>query len=231
MDPVVSSGAALLDEFLNGGYEAGVVTTIFGPAGSGKTTLCLMALLSVLRQKKKVIFMDTEGGFSLARLSQLAGTEELKPLLDAIILLKPTNYTEQKAIYEKLKLMANAKVGIIVVDTATTLYRIAAAEGDERQEANRILGQQMAILGELARKLDIPVIVTNQVYADFSNPEQVNMVGGDILRYRSKCLVELQKFHGSNRKAIIRQHRSLPEGRECTLRIVHAGVEGEITLP
>lgn len=227
MDPTVSSGSALFDRFLNNGLEKGVVTTIYGPAGSGKTTLCLLALLAAVREKRKVLFVDSEGGFSLSRLTQLAGSE-VSAILDSVVLLKPTNFQEQKAIYEKLKLMVNGKVGLVIIDTATTLYRIAASEGEERQEVNRILGQQIATLAELARKFDIPVLVTNQVYADFDNPNMVNMVGGDILRYRSKCLVELQKFHGSNRKAIIRQHRSLPEGRELVFAIVEQGI-GEAT--
>src|SRR3989344_2105344 len=219
MGPTVSSGSALFGQFLNGGLENGIVTTVYGPAGSGKTTLCLLALVAAVQQKRKVLFLDSEGGFSLSRLAQLIGGD-VREILDQVVVLKPTNFQEQKAIYEKLKLLVNAKVGLIIVDTATTLYRIAASVGEERQEVNRILGQQISILAELARKFDIPVLVTNQVYADFDNPHAVNMVGGDILRYRSKCLVELQKFHGSNRKAIIRQHRSLPEGRECKFEIV-----------
>ena len=224
MDPTLPFGVTELDGFLHGGLEFGVVTTIYGPAGTGKTTICLMALLAAIRGGKKVVFLDSEGGFSVSRLSQLAGTADLKTILDKVLLLKPTNFTEQKAIYEKLKILVNKTISLLIVDTATTLYRIAASEGDERQEVNRVLGQQIALLAELARKFDIPVLVTNQVYADFDNPNAVNMVGGDILGYRSKCLIELQKFHGSNRKAIIRQHRSLPEGRELVFVIVEKGI-------
>src|SRR3989338_3826200 len=64
----VSSGSGALDKLLEGGYETDVITTIYGPAGSGKTTTCLLAAVSTATVKenkdKKVVFIDTEGGFS-----------------------------------------------------------------------------------------------------------------------------------------------------------------------
>jgi DNA repair protein RadB len=52
--------------------------------------------------------------------------------------------------------------------------------------------------------------VTNQVYADFEKKEDVKMVGGDILKYWSKCIVKLEKTETA-RKAVLMKHRSLPE--------------------
>ena len=53
----------------------------------------------------------------------------------------------------------------------------------------------MAYLVEIARKKKIPVLITNQVYTDFDHRDEVKMVGGDLLRYGSKCLIELKTFH------------------------------------
>jgi hypothetical protein len=39
----------------------------------------------------------------------------------------------------------------------------------------------------------------------------VNLVGGDILKYWSKCIIELKNERGK-RQAILRKHRSLKEG-------------------
>jgi hypothetical protein len=41
---------------------------------------------------------------------------------------------------------------------------------------------------EIARKKKIPVLISNQVYADFEDKDKVNLVGGDLLKYGSKCL-------------------------------------------
>ena len=79
----ISTGADFVDELLDGGYEADAITTIYGPAGAGKTNLALLAALDIAKQGKKVIFVDTEGGFSVSRLKQLL--PEYKKLLDKII--------------------------------------------------------------------------------------------------------------------------------------------------
>ena len=95
----------------------------------------------------------------------------------------------------------------------------------EVYEVNRTLGKQIALLAEIARKKQIPVLMTNQVYADFDNKDKVNMVGGDLLKYGSKCLIELQKTPDGLRRAIIRKHRSMAEEKEFLFKIVEEGIE------
>jgi hypothetical protein len=51
------------------------------------------------------------------------------------------------------------------------------------------------------------------------------MVGGDILKYGSKCLIELQAGHRGIRKAIIRKHRSIAGEKEVFFRIIENGIE------
>jgi len=48
------------------------------------------------------------------------------------------------------------------------------------------------------------------------------MVGGDILKYWSKCLIELKNDNGK-RKAILKKHRSLPE-KELSFQIFNEGI-------
>ena len=85
---------------------------------------------------------------------------------------------------------------------------------------------QLAYLKEIASKKHIPVLITNQVYADFEEKDRVNMVGGDLLRYASKCLLELQITPNRNRRCIIKKHRHLPEDSEITFKIVEGGIIG-----
>ena len=114
-------------------------------------------------------------------------------------------------------------------------YRLELAEARKRgfEEVRRInneLANQMKNLYEIARKGDIPVLITSQVYSDFLNEEDwlkgkeagVNVVGGDILKYWSKCIIELKNWNG-RKKAIIRKHRSLPE-RELNFEICNEGI-------
>ena len=54
----VSTGSPILDNFLGGGYDRDIITTIFGPSGTGKTNLCLLAAVRIAEKGKKVIFLD-----------------------------------------------------------------------------------------------------------------------------------------------------------------------------
>ncbi|MBI2650088.1 DNA repair and recombination protein RadB [Candidatus Woesearchaeota archaeon] len=224
----IPTGSKVLDAMLDGGYEKDVITTIYGPAGSGKTILCLLCAINVARDGKKVVYVDCEGGFSLERLRQVASSiyQDYRKLLDNIIFLKPTSFAEQKKAFEKLKGIVNDKIGLIIVDTIAMLYRLELGKSEDAQETNRELGRQISYLTEIARKKNIPILITNQVYADFDDKDKVNIVGGDILKYGSKCLIELQITPNNNRRLILRKHRSIQPEKELIFKIVEGGIIG-----
>ena len=209
----VSAGSYDLNTWLYGGYENDIVTVIYGGAGSGKTNLCLLAAVSQARKGKKIIFIDTEGGFSVERVKQLVGEKDgVEEVLKNIFLLKPTNFEEQKKAFIELNKRLKDQVDLIVVDGMTILYRLDFADARDDSEGaiqtiNSELAKQMKTLAEIARKREIPVLVTNQVYR-WENEDR--MVGGDILRYWGKCLIELVNDK-RRRTAYLRKHRSLPE--------------------
>jgi len=231
-DYKISAGSYDLNKWLYGGYEKDIITTIYGPSGSGKTNFCLLAAISLALKGKKVIFIDTEGGFSSERVKQIAGgSEESSKALQSIILLKPVNFEEQKKAFGTIlkEIKDESNVGLIVVDGMTMLYRLELGEiketsADDRENAERIrevnreLARQLRVLAEIARNRNIPVIVTNQVYNTFISPEdrargvlpEVRMVGGDLLKYWSKCLIRLENNSGK-RRAFLVKHRSLKE--------------------
>ncbi|MBU0536197.1 MAG: DNA repair and recombination protein RadB [Nanoarchaeota archaeon] len=222
----ISTGVSALDNMLAGGYEIDVISTLFGPAGSGKTNLCLLAAITVIGSGKKVIYIDTEGGFSISRLMQVS--KDYKSILDSILLLKPVDFEEQKKVFDRLRLLANDKIGLIIIDTISMLYRIERDKGGDNSVTltNRDLGLQFSYLTEIARKKNIPVLITTQVYSSFDDRDKVNLVGGDIVKYGSKCLIELQKGHKNKRLAILMKHRSLPEAKSAILEIREEGVFG-----
>ena len=227
-DSRIPTGSKILNEMLDGGYEKDAITTIYGPAGSGKTVLCILCAMNVAKSGKKVIYVDTEGGFSAERLRQICSSIswDYKKVLESIIFLKPTSFEEQKKSFEKLKDLVNDRIGLIVVDTIAMLYRLELGKSEEIQDVNRELGRQIAYLTEIARKNMIPILISNQVYSDFDEKDKVNIVGGDILKYGSKCLIELQITPNNNRRAIVRKHRSLQSEREILFKIVEGGIIG-----
>lgn len=224
MQQRISTGTDVLDKFLQGGYETDIITTIYGPAGSGKTNLALLASIGVAKQGKKVIYVDTEGGFSVERLRQL--TRKYEDTLKKIVYLQPTTFDEQKKVFRKLKTLINTKIGLIVVDTIAMLYRLELGKTDKVYDTNRELGKQLAYLTQIVRKKKIPVLITNQVYANFDQKNMVSMVGGDLLKYSSKCLLELQITPDNKRRAILKKHRSIVGEKTVGFKIVETGVEG-----
>jgi len=207
----ISAGSYDLNKWLYGGYEKDIISVVYGASGTGKTNFCLLAAVSQAKKGNKVIFIDSEGGFSSDRVKQLA-PDDFKSVLGNILLLNPTNFSEQKKAFETLLKELKKEVSLIVVDGMTILYRLefaAAREKGEKeiQKINSELVRQMRTLAEIARKKEIPVVVTNQVYRW---EDSAKMVGGDILKYWGKCLIELVNDKG-RRIAYLRKHRSLPE--------------------
>ncbi|MDO8467612.1 MAG: DNA repair and recombination protein RadB [Nanoarchaeota archaeon] len=233
----ISAGSYDLNKWLFGGYERDIITMIAGPPGSGKTNFVLLAACSQARHGSKVIFIDSEGGFSSERVKQIVGAEKVDEILGNIFLLKPTNFEEQKKDFEKLlKLLKDEQVGLVVVDGMAMLYRLELADAsksgeDEKvKEVNREVARQMKALAEIARKKNIPVLITNQVYQDFVSFEDLqkgverttNIVGGDLMKYWSKCIIEL-KMEKGKRKAVLLKHRSFPE-KEMAFEIKDKGI-------
>ena len=232
----ISAGSFDFNEWLYGGYESDIITMIAGPPGSGKTNLCILAACSQAKKRKKVIFMDTEGGFSVDRVRQIVG-ENYEDILKNIFLLEPTSFEEQKKSFlQLLNKLKKEHVGLIVIDGMATLYRLELGEASKSGSDNKIrelnwkVAQQMRILSEISRKQKIPVIITNQVYADFVSEEDFrkgikkgsNLVGGDLMKYWSKCIIEL-KLENRRRKAILLKHRSLPI-KELSFEIKEKGI-------
>ena len=221
----ISTGSYDLNKWLYGGYERDIITMIAGSPGSGKTNFALLAACSQAKKGNKVVFVDTEGGFSVERIKQIAGDESAEKILENILILSPTSFEEQKKDFVKLLgFVKKGHVNLIVVDGMAMLYRlelgdaVRSGEDDKIKEINREVAGQMRSLAEISRKQNIPVIITNQVYSEFvsegglkSNAERkTNLVGGDLFKYWSKCIIELKNNSGK-RKAVLLKHRSMPE--------------------
>ncbi len=217
----ISTGSYDFNKWLYGGYEKDVITMIAGPAGSGKTNFSILAACSQAKKGNKVIFIDTEGGFSIERIKQILG-EGYEEILKNILLLGPVSFDEQKKSFTTLLNQLKQEVGLIIVDGMAMLYRLELGDAihskdDFRiKQVNREVAKQMRTLAEIARKKNIPIIITNQVYEDFVPEEDwkkgvrgnINIVGGDLFKYWSKCIIELENRNG-RRKAKLLKHRSL----------------------
>ena len=129
----IPTGSRILDNMLDGGYDPDIITTVYGPGGSGKTVLCLLCAINIAKDGKKVIYVDTEGSFSVERLKQITSSINIdyKKILNNIVFLRPTRFEEQKKSFEKLKDIVTDRIGLIIVDTIAMLYRLELGKNED----------------------------------------------------------------------------------------------------
>ena len=92
---------------------------------------------------------------------------------------------------------------------------------------NKELGKQMGILSKIARKYDVAVVLTNQIYNAFDDEgnNDIRAVGGTILQYWSKVIIQLERGDEVNKRiATLIRHRSLPEGNQAVFSITSRGI-------
>jgi DNA repair protein RadB len=207
-----------LDTLLGGGLESGIITRVYGEAGTGKTNLCLQAARECVLSGKKVAYIDTEG-VSVERLRQICVDCDYKKILRDILFFAPASFESQEQMIHDA--IATKGVGLIIVDTITMFYRLNLE--DDREGGIRSFTRQVTDLQVTAREKDLLVIIAEQVYTDktgevkpFTNREAEHMTK-TILRFDRKGI--------GQREATIIKHRSQQEGKKACFRISSIGLE------
>lgn len=177
------------------------ITTVYGPGGSGKTTLAMTSSFNYLKNNKKVLYIDTEQTFSVDRFLQIIKD---KKLLDNFLLTRIGSFKEQQMFINGLYKIKN-NFSLIIMDTIGNHYRTLVKSKPDL--ANRMLFSQFRALKDLSS--EIPVLILNQVY---ENPvtNEVIMVGGNISLENTNQLIELKKeprqiiFKNENKSRLFR---------------------------
>src|SRR4030042_4394779 len=113
-------GCQPLDVLLGDGIESGIITRVYGEAGTGKTNLCLQAARECVLSGKKVAYIDTEG-VSVERIRQICVDSDFKKILRDILFFTPTSFESQEQMIHDA--IATKGVGLIVVDTTNSFRR------------------------------------------------------------------------------------------------------------
>jgi DNA repair protein RadB len=214
----LKTGEEAFDDLLGGGLEPRVITQIYGGPASGKSVLCVIASVACLKTGKGVIFIDTEG-FSVERFRQVAG-EDAERLAEHLYLYEPHDFDHQGIMISGLeRILSRGGTGLIVMDSATGLYRTTLEKGPE---AMQHLSRQMVKLLGFAKRYEIPVLITNQVYMDVQKNVFVGL-GGTALAHISKAIVRIDIVN-KHRKATLEKHRSMAPGRNFEFDIVETGI-------
>jgi len=222
----VPTGCSGLDKLLNGGLHPGSVTMIYGEAETGKTSLVIQCAVNAVRLGCKVIFIDSDGSFTPRRLAQIA-SHELNEIAPKITLVQPTTFQEQALAIDRLDEYLTPQVGLVIVDTITSLYR---AEFDKSKEntfkMNRELGRQLANLAQTARTRKIAMLITSQVRSVFLEGfVTTEPVANRTLKFWADTVLSLKPAdHRNTIKAVLekRAHRTGPNN--CYLSIEEDGI-------
>lgn len=215
-----------IDTILGGGFEKGTITQIFGPPSSGKSNIALTLTVNVARNNKKVIYIDTEGGISIDRIKQISG-DDFAIVANNIMVFEPTSFIEQNDNLKSIEIWLrknHPSVDLLVLDSAVALYRV---DDMKSSKLNKELGKQMGVLSKIARQYDIAVVLTNQIYSAFDDDgnNDVRAVGGTILQYWSKVILQLERGDDVNSRIVtLKRHRSLAEGSQAVFSITSRGI-------
>ncbi|ONM59021.1 recombination protein51 gene a [Zea mays] len=128
----VTTGSRELDKILEGGIETGSITEIYGEFRSGKTqlchTLCVTCQLPLDQGggEGKALYIDAEGTFRPQRLLQIADRFGLNgaDVLENVAYARAYNTDHQsRLLLEAASMMIETRFALMVVDSATALYR------------------------------------------------------------------------------------------------------------
>jgi len=198
----LSTGCTGLDKLLQGGLECGELTLLYGESATGKTTVCIQTAVSIAKRGLKILFIDSDNSFTQQRFHQIAG-ETSPSLTELIMLFFPDNFQDQRKLVESLDSIATPQLGMVVIDSMSTLYRDAFSKVESVFGLNRDLTRQLAYLADLTRSRDIACLITSQVHARLNSVgDQVEPVArraithfpGTIIRIRNTPNAKMREF-------------------------------------
>lgn len=222
---MILTGCGSLDKLLNGGFPVDSVSLVYGEAETGKSSLAVQCAVNTARMGCKTLFIDSEGVFSPRRLSQIArdDSEKVSPL---ITLVKPTTFEEQAMAIDNLDAYITEKVGLVVVDTITSLYRAELGGSKKTFALNRELHRQVACLAQSAKTHKVAALILSQVRSVFAETHvSIEPVATRVLKFWSDVVLNL-KHTGQSRviKALLEKHPKRKSPASCYLLIESSGI-------
>jgi len=223
----IPSGCPSLDKLLRGGFSRGEVTLIYGEAATGKTTTVIQAATSAARIGLKVLYVDSDHSFTQQRFHQIAGTES-QTASELIMLFLPETFAEQRALVESFENYITPSLGLMIVDSMSSLYRASFSRAESIFSLNRDLSRQLAYLGELSASSKTACIITSQVRARLAPPvSDVEPVARRALFHFPRAILRLRNTPRQSVKeiALERIEGSDTRGSSCLIALTETGLQ------
>ena len=189
----ISTGSLSLDLALGiGGLPKGRVIEIYGPEGSGKTTLALQVVAEAQKTGGICGFVDAEHALDPVYAKKLGvKTEEL-------LISQPD--TGEQALEIADTLIKSGSISVLVIDSVAALTPRAELEGDMGDHhvglQARLMSQALRKLTSSIAKTNTMVIFINQIRMKigimFGNPETTS--GGNALKFYSSVRMDIRRI-------------------------------------
>jgi recombination protein RecA len=189
----ISTGSLSLDIALGiGGMPKGRVCEIYGPEGSGKTTVCLSVIANCQKAGGTAAFIDAEHALDPIYARKL-GVD-----IDNLLVSQPD--TGEQALEITEMLVRSGAVDIVVIDSVAALVPRAEIEGEMGDQhvglQARLMSQALRKLTGTISKTNTLVLFTNQIRMKigvmFGNPETTS--GGNALKFYSSVRLDIRRI-------------------------------------
>jgi recombination protein RecA len=190
---VIPTGSLALDVALGiGGIPRGRIVEVYGPEGSGKTTVCLHVIAEAQQKGGITAFIDAEHALDPIYAKALGVN------IDELLVSQPDSGEQALEIADLL--VRSGAVDLVVIDSVAALVPRAEIEGEMGDShvglQARLMSQAMRKLAGSLSRFDTTCIFINQLREKigvmFGSPETTS--GGRALKFYSSVRLDIRKI-------------------------------------
>jgi recombination protein RecA len=190
---VIPTGSLALDVALGiGGIPRGRICEVYGPEGSGKTTVCLHVIAEAQAKGGITAFIDAEHALDPIYAKALGVN------IDELLVSQPDSGEQALEIADLL--VRSGAVDLVVIDSVAALVPRAEIEGEMGDShvglQARLMSQAMRKLAGSLSRFDTTCIFINQLREKigvmFGSPETTS--GGRALKFYSSVRLDIRKI-------------------------------------